>query len=223
MDSTTFLQGYTQILCADTRDATFEALRFKYGGMASARTAKLLNFAVQCMDENESYVEIGTHTGYTLISAGYETTARLVGIDDFRLARNIGGKIVNPLDTLKENLAATEGIQVSIYVNDFRKISLQEDLDAGRRIGVFFIDADHTYTDVLDSFKWAEPYLARYAIIVLDDVRIDGVTEAMRDWLKDHKQYEEIFYCKTFKEKYMGRIGDSFFHNGIAIVRYQGA
>lgn len=223
MNATEFLQGYTKVLCDDFGDTPYEVMRVKYGGMASPRTAKLLNFAVRCMSDDESYLEIGTHTGYTLISAGYETMARLIGIDDFRLARTVGGKVVEPLSVLHDNLQCTEGTNVSIFVNDFRNISLQSELDAGRRIGVFFIDADHTYQDVWDSFKWIEPYLAKEAIIILDDVRIAGVTEAMRKWTQDNPRFEEVFYCKTFIEKYLGRIGDPIFHNGIAIVRYQGA
>lgn len=213
------MDGYTHILANPANDGTFEAMRFKFRGMSSPRTAKLLNFAVGCMTKDECYVEIGTFTGYTLLSAQLENSRHVIGIDNFALWLCSEGKTVAPYELLKSNVNRYAQGVTSVLAQDFREAKLVDD----KKVGVFFIDGEHTYKDVIESFAWAEPYLADQAIIVLDDTNATGVTEAMRDWIRDHPAYEEIFYCKTAPSKNEGTKMDWLFHNGIAIVRYQRA
>lgn len=223
MNVSAFLQGYTRVLATSFQDGPFESLRLQVHGMSSPRTAKLLNFAAQHLGPKEYYLEIGTFTGYTLLSAKFETSVRSIAIDNFALYLYVNGKAVPPFEQLKENIHRFGSGFTNVLAQDFRQVDLQAELDQGRKAGVFFIDAEHTAKDVTDSFAWAERYLADEAIIVLDDTNAVGVTEAMREWLKDHPNYEEVFYCKTAPGKCEGTQMDWLFHNGIAIVRYHRA
>lgn len=217
MNMNRFLKDYTNVIGTDFQDGHFEMMRFRYKGMSSPRTAKLLNFATRCLSPNEYYCEIGTFAGYTLLSANFENSAHVVGIDNFALLIFAEGRHVIPFEMLKKNVEEAQG-HITVLANDFRAVNLRDKLDQNQKMGVLFIDGEHTFNDVTDSFSWAQKYLADEAIIVLDDTNVKGVTESMRAWLKDHPDYEELFYCKTFNDE---PSMDWLFHNGIAVIKYQ--
>ena len=52
----------------------------------------------------------------------------------------------------------------------------------GRRVGVYYYDAGHTYEQQLDGLLLAEPYLADDALVIVDDTDWDFVDAAVRDY-----------------------------------------
>jgi len=51
-------------------------------------------------------------------------------------------------------------------------------------IGVYYYDAAHTYEQQLEGLRLAVPYLARTALLIVDDTDWDFVAQATRDFLR---------------------------------------
>lgn len=215
MNITRFLDSYTMELFGNVGDHKFETLRVLSNGLSAVKTAKILNFAAKCMECEEYYCEIGTWTGYTLASAGSEIASRVIGIDNFK--PNWRTNIKLTADFINRSLSQFWGLNFKFIDNDFRNVT---DLDKNK-MAVLYIDGDHDYKNVWDALEWSKEFLNDKALILLDDVRIDGVTEAMRDWVSKNKEYEEIFYCKTSHIEQHGKINDPFLQAGLAILKYE--
>ncbi len=184
MDIQKFKENVVSFMCYPNGDDKFSALRVFMHGMASARLAKTINFAVKCMANDEYYVEIGTFSGFTLISAGYETNKPCIGIDDlsvedFFAAENIEVARKNVRLILEQNLKMHSGFNIKFIESDFRKVAFEE--DKKKKLAVLFIDGKHTEQEVNETLAWAEPYLAEDCVIIFDDSCMCGVDRAIND------------------------------------------
>ena len=63
-------------------DRCFRAVLEAVPGLAAENNLALLNLAVSLLEPGESYVEVGTWKGRSLIAAALGNDADLVGIDD---------------------------------------------------------------------------------------------------------------------------------------------
>src|SRR6476469_5616570 len=79
-------------------DLRFAEILDAVQGLARANNLALLNAAVNCLDPDESYVEVGTYHGTSLIAAMLDNDARFVAIDNWSLGD--GGR-----ERLERNLA----------------------------------------------------------------------------------------------------------------------
>jgi predicted O-methyltransferase YrrM len=212
-----FLKELPSIMMSDNDDARFEALRLICRGMASARLGKIIHYACKHLDnKTETYVEQGTWTGFTLASAGLDSNNSVIGIDPYDL--EYGNEKLNEhgKKLMEQNMRTFE-TPAFVLQSDFRKIVW----DDPKTIGVLFIDADHTYQDVIDGLVWAEPHLSKEAIIIFDDFTTKGkednakeVSEAITDWLKEHSKYRLEACIRGVKpDRYVG--------NGFAIISYK--
>lgn len=214
MNLVRFLDSYTTTLFDSREDCKYETMRILSNGLSAAKTGKILNFAAKCMEGDEYYCEIGTYTGYTLACAGYELASEVIGIDNFKPSWNTNFVLTE--DVVKKNLSQILGLNFRLINSDFRTVDLEKE-----KMAVLYIDADHDYQNVMDALVWSKPFLSKRAIILLDDVRVAGVTEAMREWISANKEYEEIFYCKTYRIEQHGKINDPFLQAGLAILKYE--
>jgi protein O-GlcNAc transferase len=229
MNVTRFLTDLPRYLMSPEGDEPYHVIRMSTGGMTAPRVAKVLNFAVRCLDEKEFYCEIGSFTGYTMLSAGNENNAQIMGIDNFSFNFGLMEKTPEEIEQFKINIKnrlaqnlAVYGTKMMEHVDaDFRSVDFRNKEGAAVGMGVLFIDGDHTYKDVTDSLNWSIPFLSNEAIIILDDVNISGVYEALMDYLKEHKNYELVFHCKPIIDESMGRFRDPIIHNGISILKYR--
>jgi predicted O-methyltransferase YrrM len=156
-------------------------------GLARENNLALVNLAASLVPEGESYVEVGTFRGTSLISA-LRGNDRLdaVAVDDFSFRD--GSR-----ELLEENLARF-GLagRPTILEGDFRQV-LGGDALADRRVGVYYYDAGHTYEEQLAGLRLIEPHLADGALLIVDDSDWERVERADRDYLASQPRARLLF------------------------------
>jgi protein O-GlcNAc transferase len=158
------------------RDERFAAVLEEVPGLARPNNLALLNLAAKCVARGETYVEVGAFRGSSLIGALLDNDGvEFLAIDDFS---HSGGS----REELERNLArfGFDG-RVTILEGDAFEL-LPGGVLAGRRVGVYYYDAAHTYEQQLDGLLLAEPYLADDALLIVDDTDWDFVDAAVRDY-----------------------------------------
>lgn len=207
-----FQSGISQILFSPYGDSQFTTLRTVCGGMSGVKTAKLLNFGVECLDLDELYFEIGVYTGYTMVSAGFGHHRHIIGVDN-------SSEFGDATEKRTENMRNFPHGLYQFIPADFRNVSLPS--ESKKKVGVLYIDGKHDFKEVMDSFTWAEnDILSDKAIVVLDDVSVNGVSDAIFEWLSNKKDFKPIFYLKPFFKE------NSFQHDissgiGFAVLKYE--
>jgi predicted O-methyltransferase YrrM len=195
-DLNKFRSGLARVLFSSYGDTQFEAIRAYCGGMSGTKTAKVLNFATSCLDKDEMYVEIGVFTGYTMICAGLGNPGRIIGIDNL-------SQFGNHVDFVTENFNRFSHPLYQFINEDFRKVAFPPEHQ--KRAGVLYVDGKHDYQEVVDTFAWAESgILSDKSIIVLDDVAVDGVSDAIDEQVANHKEYKRVFHLKPYFDESNG-------------------
>jgi precorrin-6B methylase 2 len=146
-------------------------------GLACENNLALLNLAASMLEPGESYVEVGSLRGTSLIAAmvGNED-ADFVAIDDFSMQ-----------DASRKQLEGNVkqfGLDVpTIVEGDAFQVS-----PVGRARGeerrVYYYDAGHSYEQQLDGLRMIEPWLADRALLIVDDTDWEQVEQATRDYLE---------------------------------------
>jgi protein O-GlcNAc transferase len=144
--------------------------------LARENNLALLNLAAVCLDDDESYVEVGVFHGASLIAAmtGNEDK-RFVGIDSF-------GFREATLEKVEANLQRFGLSSPRIVVGDAFELVSAGALD-GTRVGVWYYDAAHSYEAQIEGFRIAEPLLVPGALLIADDTDWERVERAMDDYL----------------------------------------
>jgi len=156
------------------RDDRFRRVLDEVPGLATENCLALVNLAAACLAPGEAYVEAGSFRGTSLIAAGLGNDVPLVGIDRFSMEGSDRA-------TLEENLARF-GLAARIVEGEVRE-ALSAGALAGRRIGVFYYDAEHTREALLGALGLVEPLLAPRALIVVDDSDWERVARAIEEYL----------------------------------------
>jgi protein O-GlcNAc transferase len=158
------------------RDRRFAAVLDAVPGLACENNLALLNLAAARLDTGESYVEVGSFRGTSLVAAMLGNEGDFVAIDDFSF-RDASRQ------QLEANLArfGLDG-RPTILEGDAFELLRGDALD-GRRAAVYYYDAAHTYEQQLDGLLLAEPHLAEHALLIVDDTDWDYVAAATRDYL----------------------------------------
>lgn len=217
MNLLAFQKELPGVVMSDLDDGRFETVRTICRGMASARLGKVIYYACQHLDhKKEKYVEHGVWTGYTLACAGLDSPNAVLGIDPYDLEYGTPELNTYAKCTAIQNMKMLQ-TPATILQEDFRKVKW----DDPQTIGVLFIDADHTYQDVIDSLEWAEPHLSNEAIIIFDDYVVKGtepyareVSTAITDWLRNHPKYQMEFCIRGIEP-------NRYVRNGFAIISYK--
>ena len=176
-----FLRGLPELFDgfpdAETpRDERFAAVLEEVPGLARPNNLALLNLAARCVAPDETYVEVGSFRGSSLIGTLLDNDGvEVLAIDDFS---HSGAS----REELERNLArfGFDG-RVTIHEGDAFEL-LPGGVLGGRRVGVYYYDAAHTYEQQLDGLVLAEPYLADDALLIVDDTDWDFVDAAVRDY-----------------------------------------
>lgn len=144
-------------------------------GLARENNLALLNLAASLLGPGESYVEIGSYRGTSLIAAMLGSEGKdFVGIDDFSMGQ--GSR-----KDLERNLTAFS-LEPTILEGDAFLIIPTGGL-GDRRVGVYYYDAKHSYEAHLQALVLIEPYLASQALMIVDDTDWEQVADATRDYL----------------------------------------
>jgi predicted O-methyltransferase YrrM len=155
------------------RDRRFAPILDKVGGLARENNLALLNLAASLLGRGESYVEVGSFKGLSLIAAMLGNTGDFVGIDNFSMEG--GGRSL-----LEKNLRRYGLAGHTILAGDGLTLLRSGGL-AGRRVGVYYYDAAHDYRSQLDALRLVEPHLVEGALLIVDDTDWRQVRRALRD------------------------------------------
>jgi predicted O-methyltransferase YrrM len=190
------------------RDRRFAAILEEVGGLACENNLALLNLAASLLGPGESYVEVGSFKGLSLIAAMLGNGGDFVGIDDFSL----GGGSRRRLDA---NLRRHGLTGYTILEGDAFRLLRQGAL-GDRRVGVYYYDAAHDYRSQLRGLRLIEPYLADDALLIVDDTDWDQVARAMRDYLAGQPRAERLVLLEG-KDR-----GQPWWWEGVQVLRWHG-
>jgi protein O-GlcNAc transferase len=160
------------------RGQRFNRVLDEIPGLARENNLALLNLAASMVEPGESYVEVGTHHGTSLIAAmiGNEDTD-FVAVDNFSFSD--GSR-----ERLDENIARFGMERPTILEGDAFELIPGGAL-GDRRVAVYYYDNGHAYEQQLDGLRMIEPWLAERALLIVDDTDWDRVERATRAYLQE--------------------------------------
>jgi predicted O-methyltransferase YrrM len=164
-------------LAETPRDPRFAAILSEVEGLATPNTLALINHAVSLLPHGESYVEVGTFRGASLIAALTGNRDKdAVALDSFAMRNGTPEQLERNLERF--GLAGVPTVIVGDAFELVRGGALE-----GRRVGVWYYDAAHDYESQLDGLRIAEPHLAPGALLIVDDSDWPRVAGAIDDYL----------------------------------------
>lgn len=167
----------------------------------------LLNLAASLLAPAESYVEVGSYAGASLIGAMRGNEEReFVAIDRFDWVRR------ERFDATVAGFGATGATIIEGDAFDVLDSELLED----RSVGVLFWDADHTHQGQLRGLRAAERHLAPGALVICDNADGAGVLGAIDEWLRESSRAELVLDLGGHTR------GQPWWHDGIRAVRWAG-
>jgi predicted O-methyltransferase YrrM len=191
------------------RDRRFAPILEAVGGLARENNLALLNLAASCLGPGESYVEVGSFKGLSLIAAMLGNTGDFVGIDNFSLG---GGS----RRLLEANLRRHGLSGHTVFEGDAFTL-LRRGALGDRRVGVYYYDAAHDYRAQLRGLRLIEPYLVDDALLIVDDTDWEQVARAMRDYLAGQPRAE-------LAVKLDGKdLGQPWWWEGVHVLRWRPA
>jgi predicted O-methyltransferase YrrM len=158
------------------RDRRFAEVLEAVPGLARENNLALLNVAASLLEPGESYVEVGTYKGTSLIAAMLGNEGDFAGIDNFSFSD--GSR-----EELAANLQRFGCTQAEIFEGDAFEL-LRKGVLAGRRIGVYYYDNGHEYEQHLDGLRLVEPHVVSPALLIVDDSDWEKVSRATADYLE---------------------------------------
>lgn len=191
----------------------FQAVLNRVQGMTTLNVMQLLNEAVRCMEPNETYCEIGSFRGSTLIGALLDQPDRMAyAVDNFSEFDPSGeGEAI-----LAANLEAF-GLseQVCFCNQDFEAFFYDlGQLQSDDKIGVYLYDGAHDYRSQLMGLLLARPFLADQALILVDDSNWSAVQQANWDFIAAHPQ------CRLELDLSTPQNGHHTFWNGLQLLSW---
>jgi protein O-GlcNAc transferase len=146
-------------------------------GLTCENNLALLNLAASMLDPAESYVEVGSYHGTSLIAAMVgNDDADFVAIDNFSMS----GASRTELEKNVKHFA----LELPTIVEGDAFQVVPSGALAGKRVGVYYYDNGHTYEKQLDGLRMIEPWLADRALLIVDDTDWEQVERATRDYLE---------------------------------------
>ncbi len=186
--------------------------------LSTENNLALLNLAASLLPSAESYVEVGSFMGASLIGAMRENEDKdFVAIDRFESTTqpfSSSGSLVSreAFDANLKRFGATGATVIEGDAFDVLESAQLEHL----KVGVFFWDADHTHEGQLRGLRDIEPRLAPGAVLIIDNADRPGVTAAADEWLLEQPRARLALDLG-------GRTrGQPWWHDGIRILRWEG-
>jgi len=177
------------------------------GGLAKENNLALLNLAASLLAPGESYVEVGSFKGLSLIAAMLGNTGDFVGIDNFSLGEGSRRR-------LDANLRRY-GLGGHAILEGDAFTLLRRGALGTRRVGVYYYDAAHDYRSQVRGLQLIEPYLVDDALIIVDDTDWDPVARALRDYLAGQPR-AELLLTLDGKDR-----GQPWWWEGVQVLRWR--
>jgi predicted O-methyltransferase YrrM len=191
------------------RDRRLREIIASVPGLTAENNLALLNLAAGLLGPNEVYVEIGSLAGASIVGAALGNEAEFIAIDDFS----------HPSASRSEFLATVRrfGVdRVMLLEGDAFELLASGAL-AGRRVGVYYYDALHSYEPQLRALTLIEPYLAERALIVVDDGDWHEVDAAVHDYVERQEKARKLFAIPG--KDY----GQPFWWEGVCVLAWDAA
>jgi protein O-GlcNAc transferase len=160
--------------------------------LATENVLALLNLAASLLGPAESYVEVGSFYGASLIGAVRGNTGDFVAIDRFSFdVPEVRGRPLPKASRagLEESLARFGADSATILEGDAFEV-IEGGALGDRRVGVYYWDGPHDYDGQLRGMRAIEPWLAPEALIVIDDYDWEAVARATQDYVSSEPRAE---------------------------------
>ena len=167
------------------RDLRFAEVLEGVPGLAQPNNLALLNVAARCLDDGESYVEVGTYRGTSLIAAMLGNDGDFVALDNWSMGE--GSREQLELNLARFGLSGRPELLEGDAFETLRSGAL-----AGRTVGVYYYDNGHEYEQQLDGMRLIEPHLASPALVIVDDTDWERVQRAVDDYLEQQPRATEV-------------------------------
>lgn len=187
-------------------------------GMTTPSTMHLLNLAVQCLEPNECYLEVGTWRGATLIGALLGNDAFGVAIDDDSMNEHDGDER-DSYDVWEENINTLSMTERTEYVSGsvpdvWSNLFMNPKYEP---VGVYLFDGDKSTEDAAyEGLAGVIPFLADEALIVVDDANEITIRMAVH-------RFECAYPTQVFKILDIPTPGNCWpcFWNGVMALVYK--
>jgi protein O-GlcNAc transferase len=182
--------------------------------LATENVLALLNLAASQLGPGESYVEVGSFYGASLIGAMRDNDGDFVAIDRFSFdVPEVRGRPLPKASRagLEASLARFGAGSASILEGDAFEL-IEGGALGDRRVGVYYWDGPHDYEGQLRGMRAVEPWLAHDALIVVDDYDWDAVAEATHDYVAAEPRAELLVEIGG------EAVGQAWWWDGVAVV-----
>ena len=163
--------------------------------LAEENVLALLNLAASLLGDGESYVEVGSLFGASLIGAMRENAGDFVAIDNFAFpAIEVSGRKIPPADRaeLERTLRRFGAERATIIEGDAFEV-IEGGKLGDRKVGVYYFDGPHDHDSQVRGLRSVEPWLADQALLVVDDHDWEQVERATADYLAAQPKAESLF------------------------------
>jgi predicted O-methyltransferase YrrM len=194
-------------------DRRFRAVLDDVPGMATESKLALLNLAAAKLEPGESYLEVGSFKGLSLIGAMLDNQrARFYAIENF-LEFNLDAGATRA--ELLANLDRwVERDRLELLEGDCFRL-LRRDGLLQAPVGVYFYDGAHGRLPHYLALGVAERWLADRALVVVDDASWPMVARQTDRYLAAHPGYELLFDLAAEREE------DPRWWNGLRVYAYR--
>ena len=186
--------------------------------LATENVLALLNLAASLLGPGESYVEVGSYYGASLIGAMRGNPGDFVAIDRFSFdVPEVRGRPLPRASRigLEESLTRFGADHATILEGDAFEL-LEGGALGERRVGVYYWDGPHDYDGQLRGMRAIEPWLADAAVIVVDDYDWEAVAQATGDYVDADPRSELLVEIGG------EAAGQVWWWDGIAVVARRG-
>jgi predicted O-linked N-acetylglucosamine transferase (SPINDLY family) len=174
---------------------------------------QLLNLAVNCLEEDEIFCQVGyADTGSIIGALWHNPEAIAYIIDNLSNSEDPEAKLEKLTDDLSSfNLEE----QVIYFPQSWAEFSLElRQVAPETRIGVYFNNGICDYRAQLLALLLIKPFLSSRALIIIHNTNYSCIQQAMGDFLISHPQCQLLFDLPTAAEN------SSTFGNGIGILAW---
>ena len=190
------------------KDRRMEPVINSVSGYSTENIAFLINEIVRRTCQDKFYLEVGLFQGRTLISAAYKNDSSLcVGVDNFSEFDNAR----NNRRTLLNNIIDFRCKNIELYLEDYQEAVPKILRDHPGRLGAYYYDGSHDYTDQLRGLEIIRNHIPVGGIIFIDDVNWKSVEAATEDFLRYYPWFVSALKIKTQDQH-------SFWWNGFQVL-----
>lgn len=190
---------------------TFQAILNTLLGETSCNILQLLNCAVDCLEADEVYCEVGPAQGVTLVGALLnhpDCVAWVIG--DFEVKDDPEVAFEALVNQLEQFGLADQVLLHSQTVDSF--FYELRSLDLSEKIGVYYYRGPSDYRSQLLGLTLVKEFLADKALIIVDNSNYEGVEQAIIDFILLNPACRSLLKLKTRSNKHPS------FYNGVHIL-----